>query len=161
MPAVVALEDVGDGAVVDDVAIPFPDRIAQRVKRFGDLDRFEDGDIFGQFGVQGALEDAGREAAFSAETGHLAQGVNARVSSPAADDPDPLAGDFGQRRFEHLLHRLAPRLDLPARISGAVVGERELEVRMGRRWSFTCLRGRAATRRSGRRWLRRPCGCCR
>lgn len=80
-----------------------------------------------QFGVECPPEHVGRQARPRAESDHLSQGMNAGVRPAAGQHADPLPRDLLDRRFQRPLQRFTPRLDLPARVIRAVVGEGELD----------------------------------
>ncbi len=83
----------------------------------------EHGDRFRQESVDTA--DPGRVGARSAgvEMRHLLARVDAAVGAASGSDAEGFAGDRGKRSFEHVLHRAAARLGLPAEKAAAVVLE--------------------------------------
>jgi len=61
---------------------------------------------------------------------HLPERVHARVGAPRGGDADLRAEYFLQRLLENPLDRPAVRLELPARVIGAVVFDGELDVHL-------------------------------
>ena len=84
-----------------------------------------DADVPGQHGVQHKGILVGRNGGMGVEMAGLPQGVNPRVRAAGAGNGDLLPAGAGEGLLQHLLHRQAVVLPLPAAVGRAVVLHRQ------------------------------------
>ena len=128
VPDILAVKQVRQPAVLNHVAIPLADGVAEGVKAGGGFRDFEDQHVFRQLGIQGL------GAARSGEAWSRKRKLTTCPNAWTPASVRPLATHFVrrlrdplQRRLQLPLHRPLPRLPLPAGEIRPVVGEGELE----------------------------------
>ncbi len=121
MAAVAAQEQVRHLAIVDDVAIQLPFRVAVGVERLRHVGGIAHHHVRRQMGVERTHDHVSCQVRFDVEVDDLADGVNAGVGAAAGVDANALLGQRENGVFERFLHGAEAGLRLPAVKVGAVV----------------------------------------
>ncbi len=78
--------------------------------------------------VEGALQGGQIDGMVGFEMGNLAQGVNAGIGAPGAQQDDFFMTDFTENILEDFLNRRTHRLNLPTMVMSAAVLDGEFDV---------------------------------
>lgn len=127
MPDEMPLENGSDPAVVDYIAVALPEGVADGMKARVGFGGAENHDVGRQIGIQRPGQYFGRQRTFGAEADDLSRRMDSGVGPSAGQHPGMLPRHLGNRAFKRLLDRHLVRLDLPARVGGSVVRDREFQ----------------------------------
>lgn len=127
-----AHERIEQSAILNHIAVEFPHSVLVRAETLRYFAYLANADVHRQLGVDGLEQCVASETGRGVKVGDLADGVNAGIGAAAAIDANTLfLRDRGDGPFEHLLHRAAARLPLPAEELRAVVADDEPQIAHG------------------------------
>jgi len=127
-----------DGLGGDAVLVGLAAGAVSGVEVCGNFFDGDDSDAGGKDVIEGALEVGGGDGGRERDAGDLPECVDTGVGASGALGEDGFAGDVMEGPGEGALNSGKAGLNLPAVIRRAVVGDCELPVRHGDRWTVPC-----------------------
>jgi len=122
----------------DAVLVGLAARTVAGVEVCGSLFYRDDADAGGEDVIEGSLEVGGGDGRAERDGGYLADGVHTGVCATGALGENGFYGDVMEGLGEGALDGGEGGLNLPAVIRRAVVGDCELPVRHGDKWTVPC-----------------------
>ena len=128
VPAEADLVDRAEPAGVDRVPIGLAGDVPHHVEIQPDLPGLQHHDILGQMVVEGRSQTLQGDRTGGVDQAHLPPGVDAGIGPAGPLDMGRAPQHLGRRPAEHPLDRPKPRLNLPAVVVGAVIGDHQLDL---------------------------------